>query len=428
MVAHLAPAKIEGTLTAPPSKSIAHRLLLCAALARGTSHIENIDFSVDIYATLAALGQWGAAATSTKSGQSITGTAGQILAPMQPVNCAESGSTLRFLIPLLGLAGKEVQFTGAERLFQRPLNVYQTIFEEQGLLFVQNQQGLTIKGPLRAGSFTLPGNVSSQFISGLLFALPLLPQSSTLHIQPPFESRSYVELTRSAQHLFGINSQWQGPNTLHIPGGQQYVAANCRVEGDWSQAAFPAVLGAVQGGIAVAGLNGHSAQGDRVICEILERCGAKVAFAGDILHIMPPAEGLVAAGTIDLANCPDLGPILCTLALFCRGDTHIVNAGRLRIKESDRIASMQQMLGKMGGKIQADEDSIVVTGSAAFVPNATVQACNDHRVAMALSVAAWGAKIPLTIQGAEAVGKSWPTFFSDFAALGAHITQEDANG
>lgn len=424
MTIHLTPANLHGSLTVPPSKSMAHRMLLCAALANGVSQISNLQYSVDIKTTLAAALQWGAQASPVLDGQQITGTGGAIAAPTAPVHCAESGSTLRFLIPIFALANSPVTFTGAARLFQRPLTVYQHIFKQQGLLFAPGPQSLTIQGPLSGGHFSIAGNVSSQFISGLLFALPLLPQNSTLSITPPFESHSYVQLTRAAQSLFGVTSQWQDENTLFIPGGQQYTPASCRVEGDWSQGAVPAVLAAVRGGIVINGLNPASAQGDKAILDILQRCGAQISWRQNALHITPPQEGLCSPGQIDLADCPDLGPILCTLGVFCRGQTHIVNAGRLRIKESDRIDSMQQMLGKMGARMRSDADSIVIEGPCKLTPNAVTNSCNDHRVVMTLSAAAWCAGVPLTIQGANAIQKSWPGFFADFAALGATVTEE----
>lgn len=413
------PSKLQGTTAVPPSKSMAHRMLICAALGGGS--VRGVRPSADIDATTAALRQMGA--EFTQAGDALQ------VRPMPPlaaaagdVNCGESGSTLRFFIPLCSLPGKPVTFTGAPRLFARPLGAYADIFSGQGLRFELDENSLTVQGPLRSGEFSLRGDVSSQFISGLLFALPLLQGDSIIHIAPPFESHSYVELTRSAQALFGVHSTWADDTTLHIPGGQRYTPTVCTVEGDWSQAAAPAVVAAVLGGISIAGLLPNSQQGDKAILEILRRCRADIKWENDVLKIIPPAEGLAAPGDVDIADCPDLGPILCTLAAFCRGTTRLVNAGRLRTKESDRIASMQAELGSMGVHIESTEDTITIEGGKALLPNITTQSHNDHRVVMAVSAAALCAGMAVKINDAEAVNKSWPTFFEDIATLGAQFS------
>ncbi|MFV0413128.1 MAG: 3-phosphoshikimate 1-carboxyvinyltransferase [Oscillospiraceae bacterium] len=424
MIVGIQPCSLAGTIAVPPSKSMAHRMLICAALAGGVSAVRNLQYSLDISTTIAAMRQLGAQFAQTPNGQQVTGAA-TLQAPKEAVFCAESGSTLRFIIPLFALTGQPVTFAGAARLMERPLGVYQQIFEGQGLPFAQQNGQLTLQGPLQAGNYALAGNVSSQFISGLLLALPLLAKSSTLRILPPFESSAYVELTRRAQALFGVHSEWQGEHTLFIPGGQAYTPANCTVEGDWSQAAVPAVLAAVRGGIAVAGLNADSAQGDRAALSVLQACGAEVGWQNGLLRVQPPAEGLHSPGEVDLAGCPDLGPILCTLALFCKGTTRFVNAGRLRIKESDRIATIEQELTRLGGHVSSGAGSIAVEGG--FPLTGTGQACshNDHRVVMALTAAALGAGVAVSIHGAEAICKSWPSFFDDFSALGADIQAEE---
>jgi 3-phosphoshikimate 1-carboxyvinyltransferase len=345
-----------------------------------------------------------------------------LAAPVGDVDCGESGSSLRFFIPLCSLSGKPATFTGAPRLFARPLGAYADIFSKQGLRFELGENSLTVQGPLNSGEFSLRGDVSSQFISGLLFALPLLRGDSTVYIVPPFESRSYVELTRSAQALFGVHSTWARETTLKIPGGQRYTPTVCTVEGDWSQAAVPAVVAAVRGGISIAGLLPNSQQGDKAILDVLRRCGADIKWENNVLKINPPAKWLAAPGDVDIADCPDLGPILCTLAAFCRGTTRLVNAGRLHAKESDRIVSMRAELGTMGVHVESTEDTVTIERSAALLPNAAIQSHNDHRVVMAMYAAALCAGVPVTMDGAEAVNKSWPTFFEDFTGLGAQIT------
>ena len=419
MVAHLSPSPLTGTIQIPPSKSMAHRLLICSSLARGFSQVSNVEYSVDIDATLNAMGQLGAVATRLENSVQMEGLPGGFATVTRPVNCVESGSTLRMLIPLFSLTGQQITFTGAPRLFQRPMTVYENIFNEQGLAFGLTPQNLVIKGSLRSGDFHLPGDVSSQFISGLLLALPLLLGDSRIHIAPPVESRSYIELTRSAQAIFGVTSQWENDTTLLVQGGQRYTAKNSTVEGDWSQGAVPAVLAAVKGGITLAGLAENSAQGDKIILSVLEKSGAKISWQNRLLHIS--GGQLTSPGEIDMADCPDLGPILCTLGLFCQGKTTLVNAGRLRIKESDRISSIETEFKKLGARISSTSDTISVEGVFPLWPDKTTQSHNDHRVVMALSAAALAGDVDITIQGAQAIRKSWPSYFTQLQALGAEV-------
>ena len=410
---------IDGIIMAPPSKSMAHRAVLCAALAKGTSHIRNLEFSKDIAATLAAAGQLCARVTTGGNDAVVEGL-GRFLPVEAPVDCCESGSTLRFLIPLASLTGQEVTFVGRGRLMERPQSVYEALYREQGLRFVQSPSGLTVEGALSSEDYTLAGNVSSQFISGLLFALPLLAGDSTLHLIPPVESRSYIEMTRAAQAAFGVTSHWLDDTTLCIPGGQQYHPRDYIVEGDYSQAAFLAVLGAVKGGITLTGLAAETLQGDAAILDILRRCGAKFTRTeAGLVFEQAPLHGV----DIDLADCPDLGPVLMVLGLLCEGTTVIRNAERLRIKESDRIAAMEAELRACGGVLSSEGSTITVQGCKPqlHAPEAPLSGHNDHRVVMSLTVLALAADIPLAINEAEAVQKSWPHFFDALKPLGVEV-------
>ena len=411
------PARIGGTVSAPPSKSMAHRAVLCSALAKGTSHIENLEFSKDISATLAAAGQLCARVESGPADVLVEGL-GHFRPVFGPVDCCESGSTLRFLIPLASLTGQSITFVGRGRLMERPQSVYETLYREQNLHFEQANGQLTVAGSLRSGEYTLAGNVSSQFISGLLFALPLLAGDSTLHLIPPVESRSYIEMTRAAQAAFG--SHWLDDTTLCIPGGQQYHPRDYIVEGDYSQAAFLAVLGAVKGGITLTGLAAETLQGDAAILDILRRCGAKFTRTeAGLVFEQAPLHGV----DIDLADCPDLGPVLMVLGLLCEGTTVIRNAERLRIKESDRIAAMEAELRACGGVLSSEGGTITVQGCKPrlHAPEAPLSGHNDHRVVMSLTVLALAADIPLAINEAEAVQKSWPHFFDALKPLGVEV-------
>lgn len=425
MMVTIKAGSVGGKITAPPSKSMAHRAVLCAALAKGCSTIRNLQKSQDVMATLTAAQQLGAKVEWQGDVVQITGTE-QIQQTAQPLDCCESGSTLRFLIPIASLNGSPVSFCGKGRLFQRPLGVYQTIFEEQNLGFCQSPQGLTVEGRLSPGDYTLQGDVSSQFISGLLFALPLLQGDSTITVTPPFESRSYVELTLAALADFGVQVRWNNPEKtqLYIPGNQHYQSRSYTVEADYSQAAFFAVLGAVRGDIAIEGLRFDSLQGDAAILPILQRCGAQLVTEEGVLRF---GRADLTATTIDLADCPDLGPILMTLALFCRGETRIINAGRLRMKESDRIAAMEEELGKFGASIQSTEDTITIQGGKLHAPT-PLWGHNDHRIVMSLAMAGLCAGVPVQIKGAQAVAKSWPEFFETLGSVFCGIEVEHEAG
>lgn len=412
MLARIQPSRLQGSVTVPPSKSMAHRALLCAGLAAGTTQIQGILPSQDMEATCRALTALGASIARQGSLARVQGVAGRPKAPQGPVDCGESGSTLRFLIPAFALASAPARLTGRGRLPQRPLGPYGAIFHGQGLPFVQDETGVSFQGPLAPGDYTLPGDVSSQFISGLLFALPLLPGDSHIRIQPPFESRGYVNMTLQVMDAFGVQAAFLDGLTLRVPGNQLFTApaAPFLVEGDDSQAAFFLTLDAILGDVLVAGLSLRSIQGDRVMGEILARCG----------HVPGQPPRPLAPFVADLGDCPDLGPILMTLGLFCQGESRLLNAGRLRLKESDRGTAMAQELGKLGGQASLAGDEIRIRQSR-LRPGPALSSHGDHRIAMALAVAALGARIPADIQGAEAVEKSYPDFWKDLAAIGARV-------
>ncbi len=422
MIADIHFAAPQGRVQVPPSKSMSHRTLLAAALARGQSRIWGLGDGRDIQATLGAVAQMGARLRPKEQWIDVEGRGG-IATLLHPIDCGESATTLRFLVPVLSLTGQQVEFTGARRLFQRPQTVYQKIFDAQGLLFVQSDRGIVVKGRLVPGAYTVPGNVSSQFISGLLFALPLLHRPSTLRVLPPFQSRPYVEMTLAVLREFGVQVFWdtEEKDLLHIPALQRFQNRECRIDGDYSQAAILAVLGAVRGGVRLCGLQPRSLQGDAVILDILRRCGAKMEWQGGELVL---ERAPLTATTIDLADCPDLGPILMVLALFCEGTTVIQNAQRLRIKESDRIHAMQQELAKFGARILEEAGTITIEGGPTVLPG-VLDGHDDHRVVMSLAAAGLAAGWDVSIRGAQAVDKSWPEFFEALRGLGASVEQRE---
>lgn len=411
------PGTARGRVTAPPSKSMAHRMMICAGLAAGTSVLQGISDSQDMQATLdclAALGaQWqkdGETVTITGIGSARTavhddaGTAGTQTG--EPVlRCRESGSTLRFFIPICLQTGRRAQMVGAPRLMERPLQVYAQLCRERGLLFAQEGQALTVQGPLPAGSYRLRGDISSQFISGLLFALPLCEGDSTVTILPPIESRPYIDMTLAALKTFGVRAAWQDVQTLYIPGEQQYHACDAQVEGDFSNAAFFGILDAIrpENQVQIDGLPpaADSLQADRVYPALLARLNTP-------------------APCIDLTDCPDLGPILFAAAAAKHG-ARFIGTKRLKIKESDRGMAMAAELCKCSVSVIVGEDEILVEPSASGLqaPIVPLSGHNDHRIVMSAAVL-----LTLTggvIEGAEAVSKSFPDFFDKLQALGIEV-------
>ncbi len=404
----------------PPSKSLAHRAVICAALAGGTSRIDNIDYSMDVMATLSAMDALGAHIERFKDHVIITGIKTLKSEKELHINCEESGSTLRFLIPLFSLCENKVVFTGKGRLMQRPQSVYEKLFEDNGTPLRKTENELIVEGVLQAGEIHVRGDVSSQFISGLLFALPLLSEDSEVIIEGPYESESYVNLTIDMLKKFGIQIEAKD-RTLTIFGNQSYHPQNITVESDYSQLAFFAALGVLNGPVRCGGLKQNSLQGDRAVVHIIEQMNGKVTYENDC-YCFDRSE--LAATVIDLADCPDLGPALMMLASFAQDETKIINAGRLRIKESDRIEAMESELRKCGVQIRSTDDTIWITGKTDWSVSERLSGHNDHRIVMALAVGATIAKTPVVIEGAEAVRKSYPAFFEDLARLGIDVHVE----
>ncbi len=393
------PSRAQGKISAPPSKSMAHRLLISAGLSHGKSVIRGISHCEDVLATIDCLTALGADCTMDGDTVTVVGTDVTVSSPKQALFCRESGSTLRFLVPIALLSGEKTVLQGAPSLLKRPMGIFETLCREEGLLFEQTEQKITVKGPLPSGIYTLPGNVSSQFISGLLFALPLTSENSEIRLAPPVESRSYIDLTLSALHTFGINAQWKDECTLAIAGDQHYRATDTVVEGDYSNAAFLDAFALLDGEVAVDGLYESSLQGDRVYQT----------------HFQALQQG---TPTISIADCPDLGPILFTMAAALRGAT-FTDTRRLRIKESDRVACMKAELEKFGAVLDVEENCVTVHKTELHAPTETLYAHNDHRIVMSMAVLAsrYGGKI----EGAEAVAKSFPDFFEKIRALGIQV-------
>ena len=418
MRARITPAKIDsGNITIPPSKSLAHRAIICACLAPGRSVISNIDYSVDIRATIEGMRHLGASIKEDKDTLFIDGIE-TFQYDGDVVNCHESGSTLRFFLPLFSLTGKRATFSGSKRLIERPQNVYEMLFQEQGIDFVRTYPNIIVDGRLKPGELTLKGNVSSQFITGLLFALPLLEADSKIHIEPPFESRSYVDLTIQMLKRFQIIVEYEDAYTLAIKGNQQYQPTDVLVEGDYSQLVFWASLGVLNHSVETHGLDLHSLQGDKKTIDIFQSMNAGIKVLDDGYQFCP---GTLNGTVIDLNDCPDLGPMLFALATQANGKTTFQNAGRLRIKESDRIEAMETELKKLGCSISSTFGTVTITGPVKLQGNVTLHGHNDHRIVMALSILATIADEPITIDDAQAISKSYPGFFKDLASCGIFI-------
>lgn len=420
------PTSLTGTLRVPSSKSLGHRDLICAALARGQSQVEQVSVSKDILATCECLRRLGALISPLEEEGGRTGFAVEGCRPHQVgslLDCGESGSTLRFLIPLAALSGDRFTFTGSGKLGSRPLDPYEAIFREQGLVFQKGSSDenfpLVVQGPLKPGHFTLPGDVSSQFISGLLFALPLLPGDSTLEITGKLESQSYIALTLSALKKYGITIEHQDFRSYKIAGNQQYQPRTGAVEGDYSQAAFWLTAGMLGRSIGLLGMSPNSLQGDRAIIPILQRMGGQVVFEGDTLMSRPSTS---IGTTIDAADCPDIVPVLTVAAALSEGHTEIIHAERLRLKECDRLKAMTTELNKLGARITERPDGLSIDG-VEELNGGIVDCWNDHRIAMSLAVASIQCREPLTLVGAECVAKSYPEFWQDFKTLGGQYEQ-----
>ena len=384
----ITPGPLAGTITPPPSKSQAHRLLIAAALGTGESRIENLAHSQDIDATLRCM----AALKTPGDG-------------LPELDCGESGSTLRFLIPVaLALRGGG-RFAGHGRLMERPQEPYFAIFREKGISYEQKDGTLTVEGRLTPGDYTLPGDVSSQFVTGLLYALPLLDGDSRILLTTPLESRGYIDMTLDALEQFGVQAEYDGERTFRVPGNQTYQARNLTIEADWSNAAFWYAAVSLGCDLEIQGLNAFSTQGD--------------------MRIVPYYMKLQGKGPVelDVSQCPDLVPPLAAMAALRGGETtSIVNAARLRIKESDRLATVTEVLNALGGQVEEFQDHLVIYGKERLAGGVTVSGHNDHRIAMMAAIAAIRCENPVTITGAECVQKSYPKFWEDYRSLGGTLT------
>ena len=403
----------SGTVAAPPSKSDVHRAIICAALSGGVCTITPVALSNDIKATIGCVEALGAKTSIEKDVLTVDGT-DIFKNKTATLDCIESGSTLRFLIPVAAAGGMDAEFIGSGSLVTRPIGLYNDILPGKGVT-LDNDNGLPLKisGKLKAGVFKVPGNISSQFISGLLFALPLLRGDSYIILTSPIQSAGYINMTIRTMEKFGIEVDVTDTG-WHVRGGQRYIPSDYRTDGDWSQAAFYLVSGAVNGEITVNNLNTDSKQGDRKIAELLREFGAEVIQEADSVTVKKSdMKGI----EIDASQIPDLVPALAVCASFADGVTRITNAERLRIKESDRLISTAALINSLGGEAKELPDGLVIRGSRTLI-GGTVKGFNDHRIVMSAAICAAGSENPIICTDALSVNKSYPGFFDDYNSVG----------
>lgn len=416
----ITPSPLRGEINIPPSKSLAHRAVICAGLSEGISNISNIIYSQDIKATIEGMKSVGVKVESEDKSINVKGKSPLELIK-NTIDCIESGSTLRFLIPIGLLTGEEVTFNGRGKLITRPLNVYYEIFKKQGIEYVTNEGGLPlkVKGKLKPDIFYVKGNISSQFITGLMFVLPLLNGDSKIVMTTELESKGYVDLTIDCLKEFGVEVQNKDYREFYIKGNQQYKNRDYRVEGDFSQAAFWIVAGILGSSIKCKDLNINSLQGDKVILDIVRKMGAKLEVKEGYIEVKNSATKGI---TIDASECPDLVPILSVLGAVSEGTTKIINAERVRIKECDRLKAMVTELSKIGAEVEELHDGLVIRGKKSL-KGGIVDSWNDHRIAMAMAVASIKCEGSLIITNSKAVNKSYPHFWEDFGMLGGTIDE-----
>lgn len=400
MKATFTPCRLKGSINAPPSKSMAHRYLIGAALSKGKSVTSGVDYSEDVLATIDCLKALGAE-IQTEDGTVIINSENFMTPTDSTLNCRESGSTLRFFIPLALCTGKRIALSGSQRLFERPLDVYEKLCADNGFDFEKGENSVTLCGNLKSGEYEIRGDISSQFITGLIFALVYLGGDSAIRIIPPFESRSYINLTVSALKSFGADIEFTDEYRIEIKKARLNPFSG-RVEGDYSNAAFLDAFNYIGSEVEIGNLKPDSLQGDRVYKEYFD----------SISNGTP---------TLDISDCPDLGPVLIALASLKNGAI-LTGTDRLKVKESDRGRVMHEELEKLGGGLIFGDNRITVPMLEISKSPDSLDGHNDHRIVMALSLilSAYGG----AIDGAQAVRKSYPAFFEDIKALGAEVKTE----
>ena len=412
------PTKLKGVVQVPPSKSLAHRAIICASLAKGVSRIDNIEYSKDIQATIKAMKSLGTIIEEFENYLIIDGTI-TFTKQNSEIDCEESGSTLRFMVPISIVEENKVHFVGRGNLGKRPLDTFYEIFERQniGYMYKKDVLDLYVIGKLKPDHYIIPGNISSQFITGLLFALPLLKGDSIIEITSTLESKGYIDLTLQMLSQYGIKIINNDYKSFVVMGNQEYQAHDYRVEADFSQAAFYLVAGAIGNDVVLTDLNLNSLQGDKATLSILEAMGAKINVVSDGIKVT--GENL-SATQVDASQCPDVIPVVSVALALAQGKSEVINAKRLRIKECDRIIATSSQLNELGGSVVELSDSMTIRGVSEFV-GGNCSSFADHRIAMMLAIAATRCNQSVIIDNMECVEKSYPSFWEDYQSLGGII-------
>ncbi len=415
------PSKLAGNIVIPPSKSLSHRAIIAASLAEGKSIISNVLFSNDILATIDAMRACGAVINKFDDYLEIYGSSVKRYSNIIDAN--ESGSTIRFMIPIALISDEPITFTGRNHLVKRPLDTFFEIFDSQNIEYKkgENYLPLEVNGGLKSGEFYIRGDISSQFITGLLYALPMLNGDSVINITTNLESKGYIDLTLDMLNKFGINIINENYKKFIVKGNQKYEPFDYTIEGDYSQSAFFLVADCLGADINLLAMNKDSYQGDKKIIDDVKDLGANVIFNDEFLKAS--GENLHSA-VIDFSQSPDLGPALTVLCSLIPGTSEFVNAERLRIKECDRITCMREELVKLGANIEENQSGMIITGVDKF-HGGVVDSHNDHRVAMAIAMASLKSTDDIKILNAGCVSKSFPHFWDVFESLGGNVLYEE---
>ena len=415
------PSKLAGDVVIPPSKSLSHRAIIAAALSEGKSIISNVMYSNDILATIDAMEACGAKIIKYDNYLEIYGVK-RVIRKKDIIDANESGSTIRFMIPIALTNAEPITFLGHNNLVNRPLDIFFDIFNEQNIEYKRENTYLPlyVNGKLKATKYNIRGDVSSQFITGLLYALPMLDGDSEIVITTNLESKGYIDLTLDILNKYGIKIINNDYKSFIIKGNQYFKACDYEIEGDYSQSAFFLVADMLGADINLLKMNQNSYQGDKKIIDDIKAFGGNVKFENNILN----ANGNPKGATIDFSQSPDLGPALTVLAALANGHSSFINAKRLRIKECDRITVMREELEKVGCIIKELEDGMEIDG-VSNIHGAILDSNNDHRVAMSLSLLSLVLKDDIKILGAESVSKSYPNYWSVFESLGGKVIYEN---
>lgn len=413
----ITPGKLSGTILIPPSKSQIHRAVIAASLAKGKSVISNVAYNDDVLATIGAMEKIGVKMIRNNQQLIINGVGRVVFSDDNIIDCNESGSTLRFILPLFSLSRQKIVFVGKPGLIRRPLAIYEDMFRQMNLSLVPNERGFIMNGALPPGIYELPGNISSQFISGLMFALPLLKGDSVIRLTTVLESEEYVTMTVSMLKQFGVEIAVNG-NEYLIRGGQTYTPANFTVEGDFSQMTAFAAAGLMSGEVQCKNIHYDETQADRRILDFGRRMGGVVEET-DQGYVFRKSN-LIGA-TFDVSQCPDLTPAVALMGAVAEGITVIENAGRLKYKESNRLLSISETLKALGADVEVGKDNLVIRGKP-WLEGGPVDSFNDHRIVMMAAIASSRCQRPVLVKNVEAITKSYPDFFVDFARIGGNFT------